>query len=141
VASLYVGGPVLRQDSAPPLWTKDVYLSLYTLAEQQRATILLPEGDGELETMQPEAFYAEMDSRIRSSAAGIILFAAPNASAAVEATMLALAGKPQIIVAENSKDVPRLVRGLPGVARVVGVNEGYNVFEAVGQFIDRHLNG
>jgi hypothetical protein len=91
--------------------------------------------------MEPAAFYAETNARINSAQAGVTLFTIPDASAAVEAAMLAHSQKPQLVVAENAGDVPRLVRGLPLVARVLAYNETADLQGAVRDFLEQNLYG
>lgn len=141
MASVYVAGPVMRSfGAAPPPWAAGLYRLVTDSASRLNAGVVLPESSPGLEEMPPEYFYREIEERIQAAQAGITIFAAPDSSAAVESTMLAYSGKPQIVIAERVRDIPRLVRGLPLVSRVIALEETDNVAGAVRDFLEQNLN-
>ena len=141
MASIYIAGPVLRAfGAAPPPWASGLYRLILDSASRLRVEVILPESAPALEEMPAERFYQAIEERIQSAGAGITIFAAPDASAAVEAALLAHFGKPQLILAERTRDVPRLVRGLPQVSRVIGLDELVDVAGAVRDFLEQNLN-
>jgi len=139
--SVYVGGPVMRGFMGTPEWALFVYQLIARTARIKGAEALLPETAPSLERMPPEAFYHAIRERIQAAIAGIILFGAPDASASVEAAMIAYAGKPQLIVAKDLAMVPRLIRGLPNVKGVAGIGPEDELHGEISRFLDENLNG
>jgi hypothetical protein len=118
---VYVAGP-LKPDEEHPYrvrssWTQRVIRRIRAEAEHVGVRLLLPESDA-IDPAHPNAFYREIDRRIAGADAVISILADGDRESAVEAMLASTHGKPQMIVAKSPHQVPRILRGMPGVVEV-----------------------
>jgi len=116
MSQICISGPVIRQSAEWDLqpWVKEIYQKIEG-DTQLRRKVLLPRADRELEKEGDGAFFHAMRQRISTSKALITVFTPGDVSAAIETCMASLAGKNILVIAEDPDDVPRLLRGMPGV--------------------------
>jgi len=138
MASVYVAGLEMRSSgAAPPVWALGAYRLVLDTASRLHADVIPPEPSAG----QPSDFFEATATHIESAQAGVTLLSAADPSAAVEAAMLAYSGKPQLIIAEDEADVPRLVRTLPLVSQVVALNGRPDLPGILRKFLEANLRG
>lgn len=115
MASVYVSGPVIRGGEPLPFWVQATYEQAYQRIGSLHAEALMPQSERRLETMDPQNFRSEIEDRISSADAAIIVFTGQDVSAGIEAAMASFQGKKVLIVSDKLERVPRLLRGLPNV--------------------------
>lgn len=116
-----VSGPVIRQTAAwdLPEWVQGIYTNLQAGLRQHKVEARLPIAEPELEQKEPREFFHAMHKRVSSSVALVSVFTSGDVSAAIEASMASVAGKKILVIAEHPEEVPRLVKGLPGLIDVL----------------------
>jgi len=140
--TVYVAGPVIRGllHHLPPSVAK-IYRLIFQAAQQRQAHANLPEATLEMELASPAQFFERTVEAIRSSDAAITIFTGSDVSAGCEATIAALSGKKQLFIVEENDNVPRLLRGLPGVVEVVSGKEPEVLSMKILEFLGGHLQG
>ena len=98
----------------------------------------LPYSELELEKAEPAAFFEVVQERVGRSDIVVTVFTGGDVSAGVEAGLAAMLGKKQLIVTDDPRRLPRLLRGLPG-AKVLNETEGQRIFEEVRSFLRDNL--
>lgn len=148
MASVYVAGPVVYRprglrfrDSLLrfPITSRSIlraYETLEAVARERRLDMFLPKWDRGVDLLRPDRFTDAIGSRIRSADAVITFLLAGDQSASVEATIAAFARKPQLIVARDTRSVPRLIAGLPSVVSMIEFRVGPAFQGAVLRFLD-----
>jgi len=137
MAQLYVAGPVLRPDSSGQIaeLLNAIYGAVADTARQANMGMSLPVQERFLEEAAPEQFFAEIYNRITAADAVITVFAPFDPSGPIESAIAALLKKPQLIIALRPNEVPRMMRGLPGVSAVVPAREIESVISSVSRFL------
>jgi hypothetical protein len=96
------------------------YRAISDIAAEFNIDANLPMAAPELEATVPRLFFQQVVNAIRDSDAVITVFSGGDVSAGVESGIALSLGKKQLlVVAEGVERVPRLLRRLPGVQRVV----------------------
>jgi nucleoside 2-deoxyribosyltransferase len=114
----YVAGPVFdREGRVPP-----VYEAIRERLAATGTEADFPLRDWELDRAEPREFVEAIRNRIERADTVITVLAPGDQSAPVESTMAAFLGKRQIIVSDGA-EVPRMLRGLEGVAAVASNDE------------------
>ena len=129
--TIYVVGPVIRDAGTEPQWVNQVY-SQIRAAVGARVELQVPEAEAQLESAVPPVFLAEILKRIRNAEAVISVYAPESASGPVEMAFAGMLHKPQLVLAQDTAKVPRLIAGLAEVT----VKDTGSVHEAVRQFLD-----
>jgi hypothetical protein len=142
MASLYVAGPVIRGllNSLPPS-IATIYRLIFQAAERLNIDAKLPEATLEMELANPERFFEGTVEAIESSDAAITVFTGSDVSAGCEATIAALSHKRQLFIVEDQTNVPRLLRGLPGVVEVASAKEPDVLAAKILEFMKDHIQG
>jgi hypothetical protein len=137
MAYLYVAGPVLRSDSAGEIadFLSATYRLVSDAAKQANMGASLPFSERSLEAALPQRFFEEIYGRINNADAVITVFAPFDPSGPVESAIAGLLKKRQLILAMRPSEVPRIMRGLPGVSGVVPAREPAAVSSAVFRFL------
>jgi len=126
-----VSGPVVRHSAQWDLvpWVQEIY-RLLEAGGSTRHAVQLPQAEPALEKMKPLDLVHAMRQRIAGASALITVFTPGDVSAAVETTMASVAGKKIVLIAEAPEEIPRLLRGLPGVVAAVPAEDFSNRFES-----------
>lgn len=132
---VYVAGPVIRDPTGNDDWAESVIALLEAEARKLGVRLILPTSEPELEKAEPRAFFREVSARIGGADAVISVFSPDDPATVVEASLAAMYGKPQLILARFPDDVPRLLRGMP--AEVAVAASARNRQHAVADFLGR----
>jgi hypothetical protein len=122
---VYIGGPVDRGFPDPRLvkWVATVLDQIRTEAEELGIDVQLPERNADLDDASPAAFYREIVRRIGGAVAVISVLGDRDAASVVESTLAGVYGKPQLIVARQNDDVPRVLQGMSSHTEVAASDE------------------
>ena len=115
---VYVAGPVVRGPADDDEWTESVFEQLQAEARKLGVRLVFPLPEPELEKAEPRAFFQEVSARIGGADAVISVFVPDDRATVVEASVAAMYGKPQLIIARFPDDVPRMLRGMPAEVEV-----------------------
>jgi hypothetical protein len=121
----YVAGPPFDRDRVPP-----VYDAIARRLADMDTEPDFPVRDPDLDRADAREFVHAIRNRIERADMVITVLVQGDQSVPAEATMAALADKRQIIVSDGS-EVPRILRGLPGVRAVV--SDERELEEALGE--------
>jgi hypothetical protein len=121
---LCVSGPVIRHSAEWDVepWVQHLY-ELVERASPKGSKVLLPRAEPDLERKQPLEFFHVMRRRLGVASAVVAVFTPGDVSVAIETTMAAIEGKKIVVIAENPEEIPRLLRGLPGVVETMRPEE------------------
>jgi len=134
MATVYVAGPVIRKSHEPhwrdkmfpgwrkahDLWLTSAYEGIAMASNEVGFDLVLPHSEAQLEGAKPALFCNVIQERLNKCTLAVIVFTAGDVSAAVEAAMASMMEKRQLILADDFKQLPRLLLGLPGVRAVHG---------------------
>lgn len=138
MSKIYVVGPVIRSGRwfRRGDWPDPVYHAINAVGGGTE--FVLPSSEASLESADEQAFYNAIYQRIKSSD-GVITIISPNViSGAIEATLASTLGKKQLVIAKTLSDVPRMMRGLPGVVEVVEHSKEASLDEVVSRFVSKY---
>lgn len=117
MSRVYISGPVVRQSPAwdlPP-WVETLYKQLHVLLRERGHVPAMPIADAALEDETPPEFFRTIRKRIGAAKAMVNVFIPGDSSSAIEASIASVSRKKIIMVTEDPEEVPRLLKGLPGV--------------------------
>jgi hypothetical protein len=149
---VYVAGPVIRKgfgvswrDKMFPGWTKtqgawvaSAYEGIAMASREMgfEFDLALPQAEEKLEEAKPSLFCKVIQERLNKCALAVIVFTGGDVSAAVEAAMASMMQKRQLILADDLRQLPRLLSGLPGVRIVHGTDRMQILHEVQSFFRD-----
>jgi hypothetical protein len=131
MATIYIAGPVIRNGLTKPDWVKPIYDEIRT-ATGTRAELRFPDSEPHLDSAPAAEFLAEILKRIEDADALIGVYTRESASGPVEMAFAGMLQKPQLILALQTSEVPRLIVGLSKVT----VKDTVSVSEAVREFLN-----
>jgi hypothetical protein len=131
MATIYIAGPVIRNGMTKPDWVKPVYDQIRTATGTQ-AELRFPDLEPYLDSAPAAEFRAEILKRIKDADALIGVYTRESASGPVEMAFAGMLQKPQLVLAQQTGDVPRLIAGLANVT----VKNTAQVSKAVSEFLD-----
>jgi hypothetical protein len=112
---IYLAGPVIRGQTTHLPWANSVYDQIYNFP-----FLRLPQAEPELDAADATAFFEIIRDRIGQSDGVISVLPTGDASGPVESMMAAMLAKPQLIVSEDRRRLPRVLLGLPRTEIVDG---------------------
>jgi hypothetical protein len=130
--TLYVAGPVIHRHRHE---LPEVYRAIQDTAESYGWSVELPERDENIDGFPPERFVKYVAERINEAAAVVAVLPLGDQSVPIESSMAAFSRKPQLVVAEGARS-PRLIEGLPGVGRVVALEDPQGVAEGLVKLLE-----
>ncbi len=138
MAIVHVAGPVIRDRLRGGGWVRDAYSAIAQAARDIGSDTTLPYSEPELERAEPAAFFEVVRGRVGRCDIVVTVFTGADVSAGVEAGMAAMLGKKQLIITDDPRRLPRLLKGLPG-ANVLHETDGQRIFDEVRSFLKDNL--
>lgn len=123
MTTVYVAGPVLRNNSLHGDRRELIYRHIYRTLTDAGFKVIIPALEYEAERADPHTFFEMMRDRIVSADLVITIFPDRNRSVPVESTIASFMNKKQYVIGAELENVPRLLKGLPGVLMVASTHE------------------
>lgn len=132
MAYFYIAGPVVRQTFGQIEDLKfqeltGIYDRLLRHLQKSSFDVAIPKPDQYLDFVDPTIFRNEIIQRIQGAFAVITILTTESSSAGIEAQIASTLRKPQGLVVEDTNQVPRLLRSLPGVIAIATPNKVENL--------------
>ncbi|MBI4532102.1 MAG: hypothetical protein HY709_11355 [Candidatus Latescibacteria bacterium] len=140
MGTIYVAGPVIRPGLANRRF-RSVFHDVVTAADATGEKVVLPELDRSLDRLKPPDFVKLISDRIASADGVLTVLTEGDQSAPVEATLAAICQKPQLVLAKNTKRVPRMIRGLPFVVDVVKFGDRPKLVQGIRKLSKQYSGG